>query len=121
MNARVVDAVKAWAVPVTVTVAGPRAAVLLAVSVITLVPVVGFGVNDAVTPLGRPEAARLIKLPFKNPFWPVTVIPEVPEPPWTMDRDVGDAPMVKLGPGMSKRKKVVFAVSAPDVPVTVTV
>jgi hypothetical protein len=40
-------------VPVIVTVAVPMAAVLLKVSVSTLLPVVGFGLKDAVTPLGK--------------------------------------------------------------------
>jgi hypothetical protein len=44
----------------------PRLAVLLAVSVSTLFPVVGFGLKDAVTPLGRPETAR-VALPL-NPY-----------------------------------------------------
>jgi len=43
-------------VPVMVTVAVPVAAVLLAVSVKVLVPEVLLGLNDAVTPLGRPDA-----------------------------------------------------------------
>ena len=64
-------------VPVMVTVALPTVAVLLAVSVRTLEPVeVGFGANDAVTPLGRPEADR-VTLPV-NPFAGTTVIKEVP-------------------------------------------
>ena len=53
-------------VPVTVTVNVPVAAVLLAVSVNVLVLVVVPGLNDAVTPLGRPEADKLT-LPLK-PF-----------------------------------------------------
>ena len=58
--------------PVIVTVAVPKAAVALAVSVNVLVEVVGFGLNAAVTPLGRPEAVKLT-LPLK-PFRSVTVI-----------------------------------------------
>ena len=50
--------------PVMVTVAVPVAAVLLAVSVNVLVPVVLAGLNDAVTPLGRPDADKLT-LPLK--------------------------------------------------------
>ena len=46
-------------VPVTLIVAAPRVAELLAVSVSTLVPVVVVGLNDAVTPEGSPDAARL--------------------------------------------------------------
>ena len=44
--------------PVIVTVEVPVAAVLLAVSVSVLVPVVLDGLNEAVTPLGRPEADK---------------------------------------------------------------
>ena len=43
-------------VPVTVTVNVPRLALLLAVSVTVLELVAGFGLNDAVTPFGKPEA-----------------------------------------------------------------
>jgi len=49
-----------------VTLYCPRLAVLLAVSVSVLAPVVGFGEKDAVTPLGRPVAER-VTLPV-NPF-----------------------------------------------------
>src|SRR5258708_20638579 len=58
--------------PVTVTVTVPVVAVLLAVSVNVLLLVVLVGLNDAVTPLGRPAAAKLTLL-FK-PFSEVTVI-----------------------------------------------
>ena len=63
-------------VPVTVTVAGPVVAEALAVSVKVLVLLVLLGLNDAVTPLGRPEAARLT-LPAKPPM-SVTMIVLVP-------------------------------------------
>jgi hypothetical protein len=66
VSATVVVAVRLPEVPVMVIVALPTAAVLLAVSVSTLVPVVGLVANDAVTPLGRPEAARLT-LPVNPP------------------------------------------------------
>ena len=52
--------------PVTVTATVPVAALLLAVKVNVLVPVVLAGLNDAVTPVGRPEADRLI-VPLKPP------------------------------------------------------
>jgi hypothetical protein len=64
---------------VTVTVAAPVVAVLLAVSVKVLVPVVLAGLKLAVTPLGRPEAERLTEL--LKPFTGVTVIVLVPLPP----------------------------------------
>ena len=67
-------------IPVMVIVAGPTVAVLLAVSVRTLEPVeVGFGANDAVTPLGRPEADR-VTLPV-NPFAGTTWTVSVPVDP----------------------------------------
>ncbi len=62
--------------PVIVTVDVPVAAPLLAVSVNVLVVVVLLGLNDAVTPLGRPEVDRAT-LPLK-PFCGVTVIVLVP-------------------------------------------
>jgi hypothetical protein len=49
-----------------VTVTVPIGAVPLAVSVNVLVLAAGFGLNDAVTPLGRPEAER-VTFPL-NPF-----------------------------------------------------
>jgi len=63
-------------VPVMVTVAGPVVADALAVSVKVLVVVVLAGLNPAVTPFGKPEAARLT-LPVKPPAG-VTVIVLVP-------------------------------------------
>ena len=53
-------------VPVMVKLYCPMAVELLTVSVSTLLPVVGFGENDAVTPLGRPETERFT-LP-ENPY-----------------------------------------------------
>jgi hypothetical protein len=50
----------------------PGAAVLLAVNVSVLVLVAGFALNDGVTPVGRPDAARFT-LPV-NPFVGATVI-----------------------------------------------
>ena len=79
-------------VPVIATVAVPVVAVLLAVSVNVLVAVAGFGLNDAVTPLGKPDA-DMLTLPLK-PFWEVTVILLVPLVPWVMLRLLGDAERV---------------------------
>ena len=50
----------------------PVVAVLLAASVKVLVAVAGFVPNDAVTPFGRPDAAK-VTLPVK-PFWGATVM-----------------------------------------------
>ena len=58
--------------PVIVTVTVPVAAMLLAVSVTVLELVVLAGLNEAVTPLGSPEADKLT-LPL-NPFCGITVM-----------------------------------------------
>ena len=81
-------------VPVTVTVTVPVAAMLLAVSVNVLVLAVLPGLNDAVTPLGRPDADKLT-LPLK-PFCGVTVMVLAPLAPWVMLRPLGDAESVKF-------------------------
>ena len=52
---------------------------MLAVNVSVLVLVAGFGLNDGVTPVGRPDAVRFT-LPV-NPFVGVTVIVLVPLAP----------------------------------------
>ena len=84
--------VKVPDVPVMLTVTAPVAAVLLAVSVNVLALAAGFGLNAAVTPLGRPDAAKLT-LPLK-PFCGVTVIVLVPLAPWVMIKLLGDAERV---------------------------
>ena len=95
VRAMVVVAVRLPEVPVTVTVADPVVAVLLAVRVNTLVPVVGFVPNAAVTPLGRPDAAK-VTLPV-NPPTSVTVIVLVPLLPCVTVTLLGEAESVKLG------------------------
>ena len=75
--------------PVTVSVAVPVVAVLLAVSVNVLVLAALLGLNDAVTPLGRPDADKLT-LPVK-PFCGLTVMVLVPRAPCTMVKLLGDA------------------------------
>jgi hypothetical protein len=58
--------------PVTFSVYCPTAAVLLAVRVSRLLPVVGFGEKDAVTPVGKPDKERFT-LP-ENPYCALTLI-----------------------------------------------
>jgi len=89
--------VKVPEVPVMVTEAVPIAAVLLAVKVKVPALVAGFGLNDAVTPLGRPAAAKLT-LPLK-PFCGVTVMVLVAVTPCTIVTLLGDAEREKLGGG----------------------
>ena len=72
-----------------VTVEVPVAAVLLSVSVRVLVPVVLAGLKEAVTPVGRPEAASAT-LPVK-PFDGVTLIVLEPLAPCVTGTLVGDA------------------------------
>ncbi len=81
--------------PVTVTVTVPVVAVLLAVSVNVLLLVVLVGLNDAVTPLGRPAADKLT-LPLK-PFCAVTVIALVVVVPCDIVKLLGDAARAKFG------------------------
>lgn len=79
-------------VPVIVAVVGPpTVAVLLAVSVRVL------PLNDAVTPLGRPEA-EYETVPVK-PFFAVTVIVLVPVLPCTMLTLLGEEDRLKSGAG----------------------
>jgi hypothetical protein len=108
-------------VPVIVTVEDPVVAVLFAVRVNTLLPVVGFVPNEAVTPLGRPDAAS-VTLPV-NPPTSVTLIVLVPLLPCVMVSDDGDAPSMKPGFVLTFTASaiVVAALSEPEVPVTVTV
>src|SRR5271170_870408 len=94
VSAMVVVAIRLPDVPAIVTVALPIVAVLLAVRVNVLVVVVGFGLKPAVTPLGRPDAAR-VTLP-ENPPRSVTVMVLVPLLPWVIVRLLGEAESVKL-------------------------
>jgi len=75
-----------------VTVIVPVVAVLLAVRVNVLVLVVLLGLNDAVTPPGKPDADKLT-LPLK-PFCGVTVMVLVPLAPCVIVKLLGDAESV---------------------------
>jgi hypothetical protein len=79
-------------VPVMVTETVPMVAALLTVSVIVLAVLAGFGLNDAVTPLGRPDADKVTLL--LKPPWGVTVIVPAPLAPRVMLRLLGDADRV---------------------------
>jgi hypothetical protein len=84
-------------VPVMVTVDVPVVAVPLAVSVNVLVVVAGFALNDAVTPLGNPEADK-VALPLK-PFCGVTVIVLAPLVPCVIVKLLGEPERAKFGAG----------------------
>jgi hypothetical protein len=77
---------------VTVTVTVPVVAVLPAVNINVLVVAVLLGLNDAVTPLGRPDTDKLT-LPLK-PFCGVTVTVLAPLAPCTIVKLVGDVERV---------------------------
>ena len=114
VSARVVVAVRLPDVPVMVTVEVPVVAVALAVRVSTLLPVVGFVPNVAVTPLGRPDAAS-VTLPV-NPPTSVTVMVLVPLLPCVTDRLLGESESVKLGvadPASRLMIPVVFGLPQP--------
>jgi len=81
--------------PLMVTVTVPVVAVALAVKVSVLVVVAGFGLNPAVTPVGKPAADR-VTLPLKPPCG-VMVIVLVPLDPCVMLTLAGEADKVKLG------------------------
>jgi len=80
---------------VTVTVDVPPAAEVLAANVRVLAPEVLTGLKDAVTPLGRPVAARLT-LPLK-PFSGLIEMMVAPLFPWATPRVPGDAERLKFG------------------------
>lgn len=108
-------------VPVTVTVLVPVAAVLLAVNVRTPVEVIGFVPNEAVTPLGRPEADSVTE-PVKPPEG-VSVMVLVPVVPCLTVKLAGEADNEKSGvaTAFTVSETVVVCESVPDVPVMVTV
>src|SRR5260370_22380090 len=93
----VVVFVKLPDVPVTVTVTVPVVAVLLAVKVSVLLLAVLPGLNEAVTPLGRPEADKLTLL--LKPFTGVTVMVLAPLAPCTIVTLLGDAEREQVGCG----------------------
>jgi hypothetical protein len=75
------------------------------------------GLNDAVTPLGNPVAAKLT-LPEK-PLMPLTLIVLLPLPERGMVRLVGKTARLKLGTTTIKEIGIVL-VRVPEVPVMVT-
>lgn len=99
----------------------PVVAVLLAVNVRTLVDVVGFVPNEAVTPLGRAELESVTD-PVKPPE-SVTVIVLLPLVPCLTVKLAGEAESEKSGVAVAftVSEIVVVCVSEPEVPVIVTV
>jgi len=103
--------------PVISAVDVPRGAEPLAVIVITLLPVVGFGLNVAVTPAGSWGAVKITAL-AKSPFG-TTVTVATAEPFGTIEKGTGETLRKKSG-SSTVNAIVVVAVKAPEVPVMVT-
>ena len=95
----VVELVKLPDMAVTVRVAVPVVAVLLAKRVSVLEPEAGLGLNNAVTPLGKVERDKVTLL--VKPFSGVTAIVVAPLPPCGTLKLLGDADSVKFGPGFT--------------------
>jgi hypothetical protein len=121
----VVECVVEPDVPVMVTVAVPVVAVdeAVSVSVDVALPfaggVTGFVENDAVTPLGRPDALNVVA--ELNPFRLVMVMVLVPLEPCVTVTELGEAPIEKSGvavvphPGNLKLAMRVFQLKLPVV------
>jgi hypothetical protein len=95
--------------PVTVTVAGPVAAVLDAAKVRALeFPVAEAGLKVGVTPAGKPLALK-VTLPV-NPPVRVIVIETIPLAPWSIARLVGVAASMKSGMGCGLTVRLIVVV-----------
>ena len=98
-------------VPVTVTLKVPAAAVLDALKVTVLVPVVETGLKLAVTPAGRPLAASATA-PLK-PFTGLTMIVLLPFAPCATERVAGLAVKEKSGCGVPVTVKLTALLVTP--------
>jgi len=115
----VVVCVRAPDLPVIVTMKVPRLARLPAVNVKVLTEVAGFGLKDADTRVGRPEADKLTLPP--KPFDGAMVMVAEPWVPRPMLKVLGEADREKFGAAFTVREMVVELVKLPDVPMMVTV
>ena len=93
----------------------PVVALLVADRVTVLVVAVLVGLNDAVTPCGRPEADKLA-LPMK-PFCGVTVIVDATWLARARLNEFAEADSVKFGAAVTVSERVVLCDNAPEVPV----
>jgi hypothetical protein len=105
--------------PVMVAVNVPVFARLPTVRVRVLEDVAGFGLNDADTLFGSPEADRLT-VPM-NPFDGAMVTVDLPFVPRAMLRVEGEAERPKFGPEVTVKEIVVVLVRLAQTPLIVTV
>lgn len=117
VSASVALPLKAPDVPVIVTVDVPAAAVPAAVRVSVLPPDLT-ALNEAVTPVGKPDAARAT-VPL-NPAISVMAMVLAPLAPGVTLNVAGVAASVKFGCGATVSAMVTLAARLPDVPVIVT-
>ena len=103
--------------PVTVTVAIPAVAVLSALKVRELLPVVLDGLKTAVTPLGKPDTPKAT-VPLK-PFSPATLMVLLPLPARGTARLLAEDVRLKLGT-TTVNAMVVVLLRLPEVPVMVS-
>src|SRR5579862_2725289 len=100
VNSMAVLVVRVSEAPVIVTVYVPAAAEVLAVRVSTLDAAVGFVPNVAVTPVGRPDAAR-VTLPLNPPRSATLIVLVAPLPAATVSV-LGAGESIKSGAGVPK-------------------
>jgi hypothetical protein len=114
VSAIVVVAVRPSSVPVTVTLNVPTVAVALTLKVTSVLFTAGFGLNDAVTPLGRPEIENVTGL--LSGLASTVVAPVLP---CVIVSELGVA--ISPRPGATVSFTVVVCDRLPDVPVMVIV
>ena len=106
-------------VPVMVSVNVPVLARLPTLSLNVLELDVGFGLKEADTLLGTPEAEKLTLPP--KPLAGVTVMVELPAVPRAMLRLAGEAARLKFGPAITVSETEVELTKFPQLPVIVKV
>jgi hypothetical protein len=87
------------------------------VNVTTLELADDVGLNEAVTPLGMPEAAKVTEP--ANGLTSATVMVSVPLAPWATERLVDEAERLKLPRPVTVSVMDVVALNEPEVPVMV--
>ena len=117
VSVTVVECFRLPDVPLTVMVNVPMAARRPTFKVSVLEVVVGFGLNEADTRFGKPDAENVTE-PVK-PFTCAMEIVDVPRPPRARSRLAGEAARLKFGPGVTVSETVVELTSELEAPVTV--